>query len=200
MSRNHATVGVLIFISLAASPHAAGAQVGNDGAAGSSINGAKQANVDRPMERYEGHLIAGDVGFNLRIYHEGKASADWSRSAGQTLRYTGTYTGEEGNYVTKLTLQPSSSGPTPLTLTVRSLGGMVTGQYVAAGTAPRSAQELRLMEVEAGDVKLHGSRRSASGSRRSTTGQRTTKRHAPGRLNSAQRRALRQLGHSRNRP
>ncbi len=117
------------------------------------------------MERYEGRLLANDVSFVLRINRGGSATADWDRSSGATHHYEGSYTGEDGNYSVKLTLHSSEtapgSGPARLNLTLRSLGGMVTAQYAAGAPPVRDAVALKLMEVDAGDVKLKSSRPKA---------------------------------------
>jgi hypothetical protein len=105
------------------------------------------------FESYEGHLMLGDLSFRLHMLRGGTVKAEWARSAGRTLSYTGAFTGEEGNYAIKLTQAPgdSVSGPSPISLTMRSLGGMVSGSY-AAGSDPlkRDVAQLKLMSVDAG--------------------------------------------------
>jgi len=130
-------------------------------AKGTATTPAPAAN--RVIERYEGHLLPSDISFGLKLFAGGLATADWSRATGTALHYAGTYTGTEGNYAIRLALDPPSNvGPTPLTLTMRSIGGMVTAQYSTASGAPRDAQSLKLMEVDAGDLKLRGTSANAS--------------------------------------
>lgn len=124
----------------------------------------------RLLERYEGHLASADEGFSLTLYHDGTASADWTRQSGSPLHYAGTYSGSDGNYRLKLTPKAEVSGAAePLTLTTRGMGGMMTGQYAEGGGALRAVSSLRLMEVDSGGVKLKPSRaagaRSAHSSR-----------------------------------
>jgi hypothetical protein len=105
------------------------------------------------FESYEGHLMLNDLSFRLHFLRGGTVKAQWERSPGRILNYTGTFTGEEGNYAVKLTQVSGDplTGPSPISLTMRSLGGMVSGSY-AAGSDPvkRDVAQLKLMSVDAG--------------------------------------------------
>lgn len=139
----------------------------------------RQPAADTEMERYDGHLIPGDGGFTLRVNHGPTATATWSRTVG-TASYTGTYTGEEGNYSVSLTrAQGAPLGlPETIKLTLRSTGGMVAGTYISATTpAARQIAELRLTEVDAGNIRLH------AGSLNNANSNRANKRNSQRRIN-----------------
>jgi hypothetical protein len=122
-------------------------------------------NAAREKERYEGHLMSGDVSFTLRLIHGGKAHAEWMRSPGRTARYEGAYEGDGGNYTIELKRvdETGSTAPSVLNLTLSSLGGMVKATYTAgAGTPQRAVSELKLTSVDAPNIRLRGSKPSAN--------------------------------------
>jgi hypothetical protein len=146
----------------------------------------------REKERYEGHLMSGDVSFTLRLIHGGKAHAEWMRSPGRSARYEGDYEGDSGNYTVDLKRvdETGSTAPSALALTLTSLGGMVKATYVAgAGSPQRAVSELKLTSVDAPNIRLRGSKptakRNASAGNTSSMIRNTVRRDTSMRRNAA---------------
>lgn len=111
----------------------------------------KPVPVNTETRGYSGRLLANDVSFKLNLTGEKSASAEWVASPEKTSRFTGDYSGSDGNYVVNLT-QTSGTNPlnaTKLTLTMRALGGMESGTFTTdASTARRNIAELSLTSID----------------------------------------------------
>jgi hypothetical protein len=123
------------------------------------ISDATTTRAGVELETYEGHLAQGDVAFKLHVFEGGRATAEWERSVGRAVKYDGSYTGTDGNFAMKLEASPNNAviAPSPLSLTLRSLGGMVRATY-ASGTpgVAHDVAELKLTGVYTPSAKLKG--------------------------------------------
>lgn len=97
-------------------------------------------------EAYSGHLVPNDLGFTLRMNQNKTATAVWSLAPGREVRYSGTYVGDEGNYLITMT-EVSTGTPTgrSLTLDLRARGSQETGRYGTDGASPR--RDIALLEL-----------------------------------------------------
>lgn len=157
----------------------------------------------RLLERYEGHLTPADGGFSVTLYHDGTASAEWTRQSGAAVHYSGAYSGADGNYRIKLTPAAGQTGAKEtLSITSQSTGGMVKADYAEGAAVHRDANSLRLMEVDSGDVKLKstkaGSGRSAAGRSANRRSRGASSRAAAARARRAMNRAARTSRHRIN--
>ena len=114
------------------------------------IGAGRAASVTGPqlLEGYSGHLMTNDLSFSLRLHLDKTATAVWSLTPGREIRYTGSFVGEDSNYV--VTLAQSNSPPAEqgktLTLQMVSHGSQETGAFGLDGARPRrviAALELR---------------------------------------------------------
>ena len=141
----------------------------------------RRAEVDPPshaieIETYEGHIVTNDVAFKLHVFKGDRVTAEWEQATGQPAKYSGTYSGTDGNYAVKMQALPSSTAA-QLNLAMRSTGGMVNASYTTSPDgASRPVAELKLTAVDSGNTKLRGGRGGAqNGSRgRRNTNNRNT--------------------------
>jgi hypothetical protein len=140
------------------------------------------------METYQGHLIQGDQGFTLQLNHDNTASMAWTDNTGMTVNFVGTYTGENGNYIVKLTPNnpPRNSRTTPFTLFMQGIGGEETAAFSPNKSTVRlKVPSITLMEVDGGNIKLHppkqGSKKHIkSNKHRNTHNKRVVRHYTPG--------------------
>ncbi len=140
------------------------------------------------METYQGHLVQGDQGFTLQLNHDHTASMAWADDTGMTVNFIGTYTGENGNYIVKLTPNnpPRNSRTTPFTLFMQGIGGEETAAFSPnKSTVKLKVPSIMLMEVDGGNIKLHppkqGSKTHAkSRKHRNTHKKRVVRHYDPG--------------------
>jgi hypothetical protein len=117
------------------------------------------------MRGYSGHLVANDISFKLNLVGEKSANAEWAASPEKTSRYSGDYSGSDGNYVVNLV---KVSGVNPLnanklTLTLRGMGGTETGTFTTdVSSARRPVSELNLTSIDStpGHGTLKGGNRA----------------------------------------
>ncbi len=136
------------------------------------------------METYQGHLVQGDQGFTLQLNHYNTASLAWTDDTGMTVNFIGTYTGENGNYIVKLTPNnpPRNSRTTPFTLFMQGIGGEETAAFSPnKSTARLKVPSIKLMEVDGGNIKLHppkqGSKTHTKSKKHRTTHKKRVVRH-----------------------
>jgi hypothetical protein len=116
------------------------------------------------IETYEGRIQSSDVSFKLHIFEAGRATAEWEKSSGAAVKYNGTYTGSEGNYAIKLDpISDASAGK--LTLSLKSLGGMTNGTFLAGSGSSRKITELKLTGVSTPTGGLRGAQKNKARTR-----------------------------------
>lgn len=103
------------------------------------------------FEEYSGHLIPTDVSFTMRLMDNRTATGNWVLGPGRYGRYSGKYTGQDGAYVVNLSrngIEDSGMART-LTLYLRGIGGMMTGQFSRDNSLGRKdIAEIKLSSVD----------------------------------------------------
>ncbi len=102
------------------------------------------------LEAYTGHVRANDVGFEVRLNKDNSATATWNPALGEASHWSGTYTGEDGNYLVKLQETSGSNpvGAKSLTLYMRGLGGEESAEYTTdVSSVKRPLSDIKLSEI-----------------------------------------------------
>lgn len=118
-----------------------------------------------PMESYTGHLASNDSSFQLRLYTNQTATADWAFDNPTPARFAGNYTSTAGVYTIQMNLVSGSipGGSKSVKIVMQSTGSDVLGNFMLADNPGKfKITGLQLSEIGMASKKNNGVGRSVN--------------------------------------